>query len=531
MGRFIPSFTAYNWAIVMLLALGTTSASYGLSSISGALGQANFYTYMKLEADPTSPSYSKTSDYISATTGCLLSGGFLGVCLTGWGADILGRKLALQIGAFIIILGGALQAGSANQGMFLAARFITGMGMGSIWTTIPMYQAELSTPDSRGFMVAMTGVMFALGYSLAGWINFATYYGGLNSPDSTFPWRFPLAFQLVPALLMFIGSPVLPLSPRWLIRNGRHDEALSVLRRLHARKGDGGVADEYARREYIQMSKQIAYDTELQQKIGSFAIIRTAPNRKRAYLAFGLLWGCQWMGLTVVGTYGVLVYASLGMTGSIPLLLQAVWVTISLPGNLFTALFVDKVGRRTLLLIGAVGILVCLIFNTALQAEFLGTTNRAGQSASIFFIFMMIVFWSMCMDATQFIYLSEIWPSYLRAQGQALGMAGWMLSGIILLVAAPIAMDKIHWRFSLINIGCTTIFIFCLYFFYPETRRKSIEDINALFGDTVVLHFDGATREEEAVYEKEIARELEEQDAGEKTTEIRAVGGEKSTQM
>ncbi|KIM94672.1 hypothetical protein OIDMADRAFT_149330 [Oidiodendron maius Zn] len=514
MGRFIPSFTLYNWGIVMLISLGNTSVSYGLGAIAGALGQGSFYEYMHLVADASEPGYSHTSNYVSACTGCLLAGAVLGVCVNGWGADFLGRKLCLQVGAVIFITGGALQAGSVNQGMYLGARFITGVGMGSLWTTIPMYQAELSTPDSRGFMVSMTGVMFALGYSLNGWINFGTYYAGQDDPTSSFSWRFPLAFQVLPALLMFIGSPMLPSSPRWLIEQGRHDEALVVLRKLHAEHAasNSEVADDYARREYIQMTKQIAHDTQIQQQIGRFAIFRTAPNRKRLYLGFGILWGCQFLGLTVIGTYGVLVYDSLGLHGSTPLLLQSIWVSISLPGNFTTALFVDKLGRRTFLMIGSISILVCLIFNAALQSQFLGTSNRAGQNASVFFIFLMIVFWSSCLDATQFVYLSEIFPSHLRSQGQAVGMLGWVLSGIVLLVAAPIAMDTIHWKFLLINICCTVVFICCLYFFYPETKGKSIEDINAVFGETVVLHFEGATKEDQDVYEIEIAKELVEQE-------------------
>lgn len=508
MGRIIPTFTAYNWGIVMLMALGTTSVSYSLSSISGALGQANFYEYMNLVAVAGEPGYDHTSNFISSTTACLLSGAIIGVCIAGWAADFLGRRLATQLASVVLVIGAAIQAGSVNQGMFLAGRLIAGGGMGGLWTTLPMYQAEVSTPDSRGFMVSMTGVMFALGYMLSGWINFGTYYAGIKDPKSSFAWRFPLAVQLLPALLLFFGSPLLPQSPRWLIEKERPEEALKVLKRLHAKKQDDGDIDEYAKREFVQMSKQIEFDTSVQRELGRFAILKTAANRKRVYLGAGLLWGCQFMGLTVIGTYGVLVYSSLGLTGSIPLLLQGVWVTISLPGNLFTALFVDKVGRRTLLLTGAAAILMCQVILCALEAKYLGTSNKAGQDASVFFIFLMILIWSTCMDATQFVYLSEIFPSHLRAQGQAVGMVSWMLSGIILLVAAPIAMDHIHWRFLLINICCTVVFIACLYFFYPETARLSIEDINALFGDTVVLRFEGATEKELDLYNQEIGHEV-----------------------
>jgi hypothetical protein len=94
------------------------------------------------------------------------------------------------------------------------------------------------------------------------------------------------------------------------------------------------------------------------------------------------------------------------MTGFIPLLLTSLWVTSTFPGNIFCAFFVERFGRRTFLLIGLTGILVSLICEIALQATYLGGTNKAGQNAAIFFIFLFITpFWSTFMDATQFLYV------------------------------------------------------------------------------------------------------------------------------
>jgi sugar porter (SP) family MFS transporter len=507
MGKLIPKINAYNWAIVVFVALGTTSVAYGLACISGALGQASFYKDMNLAGVATDPDYSHTTNFISATNGCLLAGAFLGVCINSWSADRFGRKRSLQAGAVVFVVGGALQGGAYDQAMFLIARFITGVGLGSLVTSIPMYQAELATPESRGFMVSMTGIMFAVGYTLSAWINYGTYYAGINNPDSSFPWRFPLAFQILPALIMLIGSPILPFSPRWLVQQGRFDESLKVLRRLHKVAGDNH--DEYARREFIQMTKQVEFDTRLGKEIGRFALFRTPSNRKRAGIAFMVMWGAQFTGVFVIATYGVLIYTSLGMTGSIPLLLNAIWTSITIPGNIFTALFVDKFGRRTFFLIGLIGILVSLIFEAALQAQFLGTDNTAGQNAAIFFIFLFIAFWCTMMDATIYVYLSEIFPSYIRSHGQAFGMSGYFLSGIVVLVAAPIALNEIHWKFFLVLICVTAVFWLAVYFFFPETKMRSIEDINAQFGDTVVLRFAGATEAELEEYAKEIAQELE----------------------
>lgn len=190
-----------------------------------------------------------------------------------------------------------------------------------------------------------------------------------------------------------------------------------------------------------------------------------------------------------------------------PLLLSALWVTASFPGNIFTAFFVDRLGRRTFFLTGLTGLTVTLILECAMQASFLGTDNTAGQKAAIFFIFLFIFFWSTFMDASQFVYLAEIFPTHVRSTGVGFGMVGLYLASIILLVAGPIALDKITWRFFLVLIIPTFCHLLNVYFFFPETKQRSLEDINAQFGEKVAVRFYGATEEDERAYAKAIEEE------------------------
>jgi MFS family permease len=189
-----------------------------------------------------------------------------------------------------------------------------------------------------------------------------------------------------------------------------------------------------------------------------------------------------------------------------PLLLSALWVTSTFPGNVFTALMIDKWGRRTFMMVGLTGCMVSNIFEAALQAEYLGGTNIAGQRAAIFFIFLFVLFWSSFLDASQFLYLSEIFPMHIRAEGMALGMSGLYLADIAVLIAGPIALEKIKWKFFLVFIIPTFLLLLCVYFFFPETKQRSLEDINAAFGETVAVRYYGATSEEQAEYEKAIAQ-------------------------
>ena len=289
--------------------------------------------------------------------------------------------------------------------MFMAGRIVNGLGIGALVTAIPMYQAEVSTPESRGFMVSMHGVMFAMGYTLSAWIGFGVYFITAGGSTSSFPWRFPIAFQMVPAILLLIGSPYLPFSPRWLMMQNRFDEAHEVLKRLHRTKAD--THDTLARKEFVQMKRQVEADRETKATTSRFEIFKTAANRRRALVGFVLMWNNQFTGVLIIANYGIILYVTLGMTGSIPLLLTSLWVTSTFPGNIFCAFYVERFGRRKFLLIGLTGILVCLICEAALQANFVGTNNKAGQNAAIFFIFLFITpFWSTFIDASQFLYVA-----------------------------------------------------------------------------------------------------------------------------
>lgn len=138
-------------------------------------------------------------------------------------------------------------------------------------------------------MVSMHGIMFAVGYSLAAWIGFGCYFISASGSPSSFPWRFPLAFQGVPALLLLVGSPWLPFSPRWLLQQNRPEEAHSVIRKLHHTRHD--PHETISQKEFYQMCKQLELDRQIKATTGHFDIFMTAPNRRRAFVGFTLMAG------------------------------------------------------------------------------------------------------------------------------------------------------------------------------------------------------------------------------------------------
>jgi hypothetical protein len=141
-----------------------------------------------------------------------------------------------------------------------------------------------------------------------------------------FAWRFPLAFQCVPPLILLLGWKFVPYSPRWLLSTGRRDEAFEIVRNLHKSKAD--KHDLRAREEFYLIEKQ--YDLDAGLPRGWFELFRTKPNRKRALMGVLLMFGNQFLGVYVIANYGVLIYAQLGQGGKVPLLLNACWTTVTM---------------------------------------------------------------------------------------------------------------------------------------------------------------------------------------------------------
>lgn len=257
------------------------------------------------------------------------------------------------------------------------------------------------------------------------------------------------------------------------------------------------------------MEKQ--FELDAQMSFGRFELFKTAANRKRALMAFILMWGDQFLGIFVMTNYGVLIYASLGLSGSVPLLLNACWTTLTIIGNTWTALYIDRFGRRKFMLIGSAGCITALIFLCALTASFLGTTNKAGLNAAVFFIWFYIVWWCFFIDATQYVYVSEIFPNHLRPYGVAFGLSAFYLASEVTLVGAPVALNKIGWKFYLVLIIPSAFYWVIIYFFFPETKNRTLEEIGDVFGDEthVASHWYSASPEEKARMAEQALRETE----------------------
>ncbi|KAK5225282.1 hypothetical protein LTR47_009535 [Exophiala xenobiotica] len=264
----------------------------------------------------------------------------------------------------------------------------------------------------------------------------------------------------------------------------RHDDAYRAIEYLHGDPSD--PQQSLAKREYEAVRKQIELDCV--KGNGSYKELFTNPaNRKRVTIGFLLLFGAQCTATIVIANYGIILYTGLGYTAPTTLAFTAGWVSVAVAGNTITSLFVDRVGRVRFLLIGFCGCLLALVMEMWLLAVYQNSTNKAGQAAAVSFLYIHVGFYSVCVDATTYIYCTEIFPSHLRARGSSVSISGLFFATVIFTCAAPQAFGDIGWKYYIIFAVLTVMMIIIMWFYFPETKGLSLEEINALFGEDVAL--------------------------------------------
>ncbi|OQU98122.1 hypothetical protein CLAIMM_03949 isoform 2 [Cladophialophora immunda] len=286
-------FKFYN--VLMLVAMGFGSMSFGYSSavIAITLGQPTFLKYFGLDTNPNA------NALIATTNGLYQTGGFLATFSVSVLADRWGRKWAIAVAAILILVSGALLAGSVHIAMFIVFRFFSGAGGFMILAAVPLLMNEVVPAKNRGMLVDIHGACFLFGYMIANWIGYGFYFLSLTSNSA---WRAPLAFQCLPPLTVLCFLPFLPESPRWLLMNDRYEDAGKVLLKLH-------TAEEAAV-ELVEIRNQMQIDKTLDSSYWN--ILRKPSYRKRAILSVATTCSVNFSGILVINNYGPSIYKSLG---------------------------------------------------------------------------------------------------------------------------------------------------------------------------------------------------------------------------
>ncbi|KAF2792178.1 general substrate transporter [Melanomma pulvis-pyrius CBS 109.77] len=467
--------TRYNFLLVFFVALGSFTYGFNSSIMGTVFGLPSFYSYFNL--DTTGPKVRYANDIIGATQGLYSGGGIFGCCLIAWLADKLGRKRAVQLVCTICVVSAILQAAAVHIGMLLVGRFFNGLGAGMMNVVVPLYQSEISPPGNRGRLVGSHGFLIVVGYSVAGWTGLGCYF----ETDPEIQWRLCLALQVVAPLLLFVGTPWMPESPRWLIQHQHDEKALEILCNLHCNPDD--TENTAAREECHNIRSQLQLDATMPQ--GMIATLKVPSYRKRFLIGLFVQCVAQSTGVLVINNYQILLYKGLGITGWLPLMPYAIYASWAAILNWAGSMVVDRVGRIRMLTIGVVGCGLMVSCEAAMVATYGGTSNRVGNGFGVLFLFVFVTFYGSCVDAISYVYCSEIFPTSLRAQGMGFSIIGLFAMTLIYTQSAPTAFAHIGWRFYLVFILVPIGGAPVMYFFFPETKGLSLEEVGQLFGDEV----------------------------------------------
>jgi sugar porter (SP) family MFS transporter len=435
-----PTNTAYLSFICLIATMGGLMFGFDISIISGAVPFIQpYFGWNELELG-----WGVSSLLVGAIVGAFCSGAF---------TDRFGRKKILIVVALFFALSCAATALAKTSVGFILARLFGGLAVGAASVLSPMYVAEVSPARNRGRLVAIYQLTIVLGILISYTINY-----WLHDVDNN--WRWMFATGIVPSVLFFTGLFFIPESPRWLYKAGRREESLKVLTRI------GGT--EIAKSEIEEIAGSFS-ETQASVKL---AELFKPSSRKVMMVGFFLAVLVQVSGVNTVVDYAPKILISVGVEIKNALLQTSL---IGIINGIFTfvaILFIDKVGRRKLYLIGSMGMAITLVL---LATSFYFKMNGI---FTLICIMLFMAFFAGCIGPVFWTLVSEIFPNRIR--GKALAFASftqWVFNFLVVLffpyflkIAGGATtflflalMSAFQWLFTWLNV--------------PETKGKSLEEI------------------------------------------------------
>jgi SP family arabinose:H+ symporter-like MFS transporter len=431
------------------------------STIVGALGGLLFGFDTAVIAG-TTQQLTTVFHLSSSSLGVTVFSGLVGTVIGALTAGVLGQRIggreALRIMALLYTISAIGCAVSWNWPSLLAFRLIGGLGIGGSSVLGPVYIAELAPAKWRGRMVGLFQINVVAGILLAYLSNYLITLLHLG----TLQWRWQLGVAGIPALLFLIMLYGIPRSSRWLVTQNKTDEALDVLKMM-------GSPDSEAELREIMDS--------IHMERGMAAEPLFIPRyRLPIFLAVTIGMFNQLSGINAILYYSNSIFAAAGfsqLSGS----LQTVLVgAMNFLATLLGMSLIDKVGRKTLLLIGSIGTALCL---SGVAAIFFTNTH---QNLLVWLLMAYIAFFSISQGAVIWVYISEVFPNRVRAKGQSLGSsAHWIMNALISLVFPILAARSGGIPFVFFAAMMALQFVIVLRF-YPETKGISLEQLQHKLG-------------------------------------------------
>ncbi|MHA7942248.1 sugar porter family MFS transporter [Formosa sp. 3Alg 14/1] len=449
---------------LFLLLIAAVSALGGLlfGYDTGVINGAQFYL----------TEYFQLSDALKGwVVGSALLGCFVGAIIAGPLSVKIGRKKSLIISAVFFTLSaygsGLPELFPQTVSMLVVFRIIGGLGIGVASMNAPMYIAEIAPSNIRGRMVTYYQLAIVIGFFV---VFLATYFIGSDlsvAENIEFGWRRMFWSELIPSILFLVLLFIVPKSPRWLALKGRDKDALEVLQKIN---GDALASKEMAN---IKASLNEANDG-VEVSYFSKAIL--------GIIAIGTVLSVlqQFTGINAVLYYGADIFEKALGFGKEDVLLQQILLAFVNLVFTFVAMFtVDKFGRKPLLYIGSVGMIIgFLLLGITLQQQNVGMLSLIG-------VLVFIASFALSMGPVVWVLLSEMFPNKIRSVAMSVAVGAQWAANYVVSQSFPIVMgsetnNSAPWHGSLpyyIFIAFILIIVFITYKFLPETKGKSLEEI------------------------------------------------------
>ncbi len=395
---------------------------------------------------------------LGLTVAMALIGTIIGAMSAGIPGQKWGGRETLRILAVFYVLSALGCAFAWNWYVLLAARFLGGLGIGGSSVLGPVYIAELAPAKMRGRLVGLFQINIVIGILLAYFSNYCIARMGLGAPE----WRWQFGVAALPAVLFLVMLFGIPPSSRWLVTQNRVEEARSVLQLMGAENPEAEL-------------KEIVDSIHL-ERLQTSEPLFAWKYRLPIFLAITIGMFNQLSGINAILYYLNDIFAAAGfskMSGD----LQAVAVgSMNLFATLLAMSVIDKLGRKTLLLIGSVGTAACL---AGVSGVFFTQSHR---SYLLWLLVAYIAFFAISQGAVIWVYISEVFPNRVRAKGQALGSSShWIMNAIIAYTFPQLAKSSGAYPFVLFA-AMMAVQFFVVLFFYPETKGVTLEQMQRRLG-------------------------------------------------
>jgi SP family galactose:H+ symporter-like MFS transporter len=462
----------YNEALVILIAAVAATGGLLFGFDTGVISGAIPY-FQK--------SFSLNDSWVELITTAGLAGAVIGALFCGRLTDIVGRKKVILASSLVFAIGALWSGMSPSAQNLLVARFFLGTAIGISSFAVPLYIAEISPTKSRGMLVSLFQLLITIGIMASYFsdLAFARPEGTLGYNDC---WRPMFYVGVIPALIMLTGMIFLPETPRWLMNKGFEDRSLEVLKKVE----DPLLVESVL----LKMKEEIELDKKSRN---SWREIFKPWVRTPLFIAIGTMFIQQFTGINTIIYYSPKIFLMSGFDGARAAILASVSVGVVTVLFTFLSLFlVDKIGRRKLYFIGLSGMTVSLIaigLCFALHTEL----GSAIKQLTIALVWIYCAFFCISLGPLGWLIISEVFPLKIRGIGTSIGsLSNWLFNGVVAftffkivkgltLQGTDIMLNNENlgnpagafWAYALVGIAG----LIWGYFFIPETRGKSLEQI------------------------------------------------------